>query len=122
MIEVGDVIDGGRERAGGKPRRQGHRVRRWHHPYPLPLLPARSRGDDRFWPRAVDRTLCPHPDGWALDPETARVLGLSDRASYGDDPEARAQHFDHAAHPVARRTGADIGWLHHRGLRTSRDG
>ena len=36
--------------------------------------------------------------------------------------QARAQHFDHAAHPVARRTGTDLGRLHHRRLRPPGDG
>ena len=34
----------------------------------------------------------------------------------------RAQHLDHAPHPLARRAGADVGGLHHRRLRAPGDG
>ena len=122
MSEAWDVIDGGGDRAGGKPRRQGHRLRRRHRPHSLPLLPPRSRGDDRLRPRAVDRAFRAHPDGGVVDPKAARVLGLPDCASGRDDPEACAQHFDHPAYSFPRRTGADVGGLHHRRLRPPGDG
>ena len=120
--EGGDVIDGGGDRARSKPRRQGHRLRCWHRPHSLPVFPPRSSGDDRLWPCAVDCAFGAHPDGRVVDPEAAGILGLPDRAPGGDDPEARAQHFDHPTHPVARRAGTDVGRLHHRRLRPPGDG
>ena len=105
-----------------KPRRQGHRLRRRHHPDPLPVLPARAGDDDRLRPGVFDRDLGPHPDGGPVDPEAARVLSLPDGAARRDHPEARAQHLDDKAHPLARRRGADLGRLHHRRLRPARHG
>ena len=119
--EGGDVIDGGGNRAGSEPRRQGHRLRRRHRPHPLPVLPAGSGDHDRLRPGAFDRAVGAHLDGGAVDPEAAGVLGLPDRAAGRDDAAARAQHLDDAPHPVARRTGADGGGLHHRRLRAPGD-
>ncbi len=114
-----DPSSGGRARQS---RRQGHRLRGRHRADPVPVLPARPGDDDRLRPGDVDRALRPHPDGRAVDPEAARILGLPDRAPGRDHSQARAQHLDHAAHPVARRRGADLGRLHHRRLRPPGDG
>ena len=61
----------------GAPGAQRHRFRHRHRDGALPVLPARSGADDRLRPGAVDRALRPDPDGVAVDPEAAGVLGVS---------------------------------------------
>ena len=88
------------------PRRQGHRLRGRHHARPVPVLSARPALHDRLRAGVFDRAVGADPDGGAVDPEAAGILGVSDRPAGRDGAAARAQHLDDAADPVARRARA----------------
>jgi flagellar biosynthesis protein FlhA len=66
-------------RLAHEPGRQGHRLRRRHRTYPLPLLPARPGFHDRFRPCALDRARRADPDGRAQHLDHRLILSRGEQ-------------------------------------------
>ena len=116
--------DGGRgcsqHQAGRAQRRPGRGLCRRHRLHPDGAVPAAAGCPDRHRPRLLDRALRADPDGGAVDPEAARLLGLPHRPADRHPAAARAQHRHHPPHPLQRRGGLHGGRPRHRRLRQLR--
>src|SRR5205823_13204436 len=81
----------------------GRLLRRRDCGYAHDPVSADPAGPDRSRPCIFDRALSAYLDGRAVDPASARFLGLPDGVADRDDPAACAEHRHYPSDLVARR-------------------